>query len=197
MSDQVTLLTPRQVAERLSVSTRTVYAWLAEGRLPEVRLSERVTRVPKTAVDEFIARSTTRSSTPPAGAGTDYVAAEAAALYTASTPAAQPALSRNAAETPSERLRALLNANRDAIAEIVRGNRADNVRVFGSVASGEARDDSDIDLLIDPMPGMTLFDLGRISWRLEELLGIRVDVVPARSLREAIRERVLEEAVPL
>ncbi len=50
------LLTPKQVAEKLAVSTRTVYLWLEEGRLPAVRLSERVTRVPSQAVDALVAR---------------------------------------------------------------------------------------------------------------------------------------------
>jgi len=50
------LLTPRQVAQKLAVSTRTVYLWLEEGRLPAVRLSERVTRVPSQAVDELASR---------------------------------------------------------------------------------------------------------------------------------------------
>jgi len=52
------LLTPTQVAEKLAVSTRTVYLWIEEGRLPAVRLSERVMRVPSQAVDELIAAST-------------------------------------------------------------------------------------------------------------------------------------------
>ena len=48
------LLTPKQVASRLSVSPRTVYGWIAEGRLASVRLSERVTRVPEDAVDAMV-----------------------------------------------------------------------------------------------------------------------------------------------
>lgn len=52
------MLTPRQVADQLAVSTRTVYLWIDEGRLPAVRLSERVTRVPSQAVDALVAAST-------------------------------------------------------------------------------------------------------------------------------------------
>lgn len=59
------LLTPRQVAEKLAVSTRTVYLWLEEGRLPAVRLSERATRVPSEAVDTLVAHRRAPSSCDP------------------------------------------------------------------------------------------------------------------------------------
>ncbi len=69
-----------------------------------------------------------------------------------------------------------------------------NVRVFGSVARGEADAESDIDLLVDMEPGRTLFDIGGLLMDLEELLGCNVDVVTEDGLRERIRERVLKEA---
>jgi excisionase family DNA binding protein len=72
-----TLLTPRQVAERLAVSARTVYLWIEQGRLPAVRLSERITRVPVEAVDELIERATD------AGAHGVPAVAEAPATYSA------------------------------------------------------------------------------------------------------------------
>ena len=72
-----------------------------------------------------------------------------------------------------------------------------NVRIFGSVARGEADEKSDIDILVDLEPGRSLFDLGGLLMDLQELLGHRVDVVTERGLRERIRNRVLKEAVAL
>jgi predicted nucleotidyltransferase len=72
-----------------------------------------------------------------------------------------------------------------------------NIRVFGSVARGESREDSDIDLLVDLDEGRNLFDLGGLLMDLKDLLGPRVDLVTARTLHRYIRERVLAEATPL
>jgi predicted nucleotidyltransferase len=71
------------------------------------------------------------------------------------------------------------------------------VRVFGSVARGEADDASDIDLLVDMQAGRSLFDLGGLLVDLRELLGRDIDVVTVRGLKERIRARVLAEAVSL
>lgn len=92
----------------------------------------------------------------------------------------------------------LLQDQRDAIVEIADKHGAYNVRVFGSVARGEATADSDIDLLID-------YDLERITpWfpaglmlDLEKLLNRKVDVVSEKSLHYFLRDRILQEAVPL
>jgi predicted nucleotidyltransferase len=72
-----------------------------------------------------------------------------------------------------------------------------NVRIFGSVARGEADEKSDLDLLVDLEAGRSLFDLGGLLTDLEELLGYPVDIVTERGLRERIRSRVLREAIPL
>jgi predicted nucleotidyltransferase len=72
-----------------------------------------------------------------------------------------------------------------------------NVRVFGSVARGEADLDSDVDFLVDLEMGRSLFDLGGLLMDLQELLGCRVDVVTEKGLRQRIRDRVLREAVAL
>ncbi len=72
---------------------------------------------------------------------------------------------------------------------------AREVRVFGSVARGEADRESDIDFLVELEPGRSLLGLGGLQMELESLLGRRVDVVTARGLKARIRERVLREAV--
>jgi predicted nucleotidyltransferase len=74
---------------------------------------------------------------------------------------------------------------------------AHNIRVFGSVARGDDRPDSDIDLLVDLDDGIGLVTLGRIRSAAERILGGPVDVVPADGLRESIRDEVLAEAVSL
>jgi hypothetical protein len=72
-----------------------------------------------------------------------------------------------------------------------------NVKVFGSAARGEASEKSDIDLLVDVVPGRTLFFPGGLLADLEELLGCRVDIVTEDGLHWYIREKVVKEAVPL
>ena len=94
-------------------------------------------------------------------------------------------------------LNELLQEKREDILRIATRRGASNVRVFGSVARGEADSKSDIDILVDLEPGRSLFDLGGLLMELQELLGRNVDVVTERGLRERIRERVLREAIPL
>lgn len=91
----------------------------------------------------------------------------------------------------------LLQAKREDILQTAHKYGAYNVRVFGSVARGEADEKSDIDLLVDMEKGRSLLDLAGLLVDLEELLGCKVDVVPEDSLRERIRGRVLKEAVVL
>jgi predicted nucleotidyltransferase len=91
----------------------------------------------------------------------------------------------------------LLQKKREDILRIASKRGASNVRIFGSVARGEADPKSDIDLLVDLEPGRSIFDLGGLLMDLQELLGQKVDVVTERGLRERIRERVLKEAIPL
>jgi uncharacterized protein len=74
---------------------------------------------------------------------------------------------------------------------------ASNVRVFGSVARGDADAASDIDFLVDFEPGRSLLDLAGLLVDLEDLLGHRVDVVTEPGLKARIRPRVLAEAVPV
>lgn len=90
-----------------------------------------------------------------------------------------------------------LRRRRDEIIEIAERRGAHNVRIFGSVARGEADERSDVDFLVELEPGRSLLDLGCLLMDLQQLLGHPVDVVTERGLRERIRERVLEEAILL
>ena len=74
---------------------------------------------------------------------------------------------------------------------------ARNVRVFGSVARGEADSKSDLDLLVEFLPGSTLLNQSAMIRELESFLKVKVDVVSDQGLRVRIRERILAEAVPL
>lgn len=86
---------------------------------------------------------------------------------------------------------------REAIRALVAKHRAQNPRLFGSFARGEAGPESDVDLLIDPQPGFSLFDHAALMQDLEDLLGRPVDIVPEPGLHPLLRERVLREAVPI
>ena len=94
-------------------------------------------------------------------------------------------------------IKKLLEEKREEVLRICAKYGARNVRVFGSVARGEANDTSDIDLLVELEPGRSLLDLGGLQYELERVLGHRVDVVTERGLKERVRLRVLKEAVPL
>lgn len=91
----------------------------------------------------------------------------------------------------------MLQIQRNDILTIAAHHGARNVRVFGSVARGEARPDSDVDILVDMEPGRSLFDLGGLLYDLQTLLGVDVDVVTEKGLRPRIRAQVMQEAVPL
>lgn len=90
-----------------------------------------------------------------------------------------------------------LASNRDAVRRVVEAHRACNPRVFGSVAHGDDTEDSDLDILIDPTPDTTLFDIGAIRHELLQLLGVPVDVLTPKALPEKFRAIVLAEAVPV
>ncbi len=115
----------------------------------------------------------------------------------------QKQVSRNTHKQPSRKIAIakpyaeLLKAKRDEILRTAIKYGASNVRIFGSVARGEADAASDIDLLVDVEPGRTLFDLSELIFDLQELLGHDVDLVTEKGLHNRIRERVLKEAVPL
>ena len=93
------------------------------------------------------------------------------------------------------RLDQLLEEKRGEILRIAAEHGVRDVRVFRSVARGEADRESDIDFLVELEPRRSLLNLGGLQMDLESLLGHRVDVVTARGLKARIRERVLQEAV--
>jgi len=94
-------------------------------------------------------------------------------------------------------LEQLLRQYRDDILRLAAKHGARNVRVFGSVARGEDRPDSDVDFLVDLGPNRSFFFPGGLVADLEDLLGRHVDVVTEKGLHSVIRDRVREEAVPL
>ena len=91
----------------------------------------------------------------------------------------------------------LLKAKRQEILAIAARHGAHNVRVFGSVARGEEKAESDIDIFVEMESGMSLMDHVTLMQDLEDLLERKVDVVSDRALHWYIRDRVLAEATPL
>jgi predicted nucleotidyltransferase len=91
----------------------------------------------------------------------------------------------------------MLKTRRKEILQIAALHGAYNVRIFGSVARGEARPDSDIDFLVNLKAGYSLLDLARLLRELQALLNCQVDVVTEAGLRPRIRPQVLKEARPL
>ncbi|MEW6683775.1 MAG: nucleotidyltransferase family protein [Nitrospirota bacterium] len=91
----------------------------------------------------------------------------------------------------------LLKAKRQDILRIAAKHGVRSIRVFGSVARGEADEQSDVDFLVEMEPGRTLFDMGGLLMDLRDLLGRNVNVVSVRGLKPRIRERILREAVGL
>lgn len=90
-----------------------------------------------------------------------------------------------------------LQEKREDILRIAARHGAHNVRVFGSVARGEANETSDLDLLVDLEPGRSLLDHAALWLDLKECLGIEVDVLTERGLKPRLRADVLREARPL
>lgn len=80
---------------------------------------------------------------------------------------------------------------------MVQAHRVRNARVFGSVLHGRDTDDSDLDILIDPTPETTLFDISAIRIELRKLLGVPVDVLTPNALPDKCRAAVIAEALPV
>ena len=90
-----------------------------------------------------------------------------------------------------------LETHRHAIREIVKKYPTVNPRVFGSVLQGTDHEESDLDVLVDALPGATLLDLGDLEADLVQALGTRVEVLTPQDLPHKFRERVLAEAQPV
>lgn len=109
----------------------------------------------------------------------------------------QPEVSRLLHFHGSSDLGRRLTRNRRKVLELLSARGIRNARVFGSVARGTDRPDSDIDLLVDLPAETSLFTLARLEHDLTEVLGAKVDIVPADTLRRHLSEQVLKEAIPL
>ncbi|MDR3556344.1 MAG: nucleotidyltransferase family protein [Syntrophobacteraceae bacterium] len=91
----------------------------------------------------------------------------------------------------------VLTSKRDEILRIAARYGASNVRVFGSVARGEAGPESDVDLLVELEPGTSLLEHIALLQDLEDILSRKVDVVNEKALHHSVRDRVLREATPI
>jgi len=91
----------------------------------------------------------------------------------------------------------LIRKKRSRILAIAGRHGATNLRIFGSVARGEAGPESDLDLLVDLEPGRSLLDHIALIQDLEEALGCKVDVVTVKALKERYKKRVLDETIAL
>ncbi len=94
-------------------------------------------------------------------------------------------------------LEVLLRAKREEILKVCAKNGTHNVPIFGSVSRGESDENSDIDLLVEFESGRSLLDHAGPWLELQQLLGVKVDVVSSRGIKARIRERVLRRAIPL
>lgn len=91
----------------------------------------------------------------------------------------------------------LLETHRTDLLALAHKRGVTAVRVFGSMSRSDSNENSDVDLLVTLAPGISALALGGLLMDAQELLGRRVDVVTEASLHPALRERVLESAVPL
>ena len=90
-----------------------------------------------------------------------------------------------------------LPLHREKIRQLVIEAGMTNPRVFGSVVRGEDNEESDLDLLVDPAPKTSLLDVAGLQIEIEQLLGIKVDLLTPKGLPLKFRERVLHEAQPV
>jgi predicted nucleotidyltransferase len=91
----------------------------------------------------------------------------------------------------------VLNIHRQAIRQIVQAHNATNARVFGSVSQGLDDASSDLDILVDPTPQTSLFDIGAMRRELKQMLGVKVDVLTPNALPDSFRSHVLGQAQPI
>lgn len=94
-------------------------------------------------------------------------------------------------------IKQVLQEKREEILAIAEKHGAYNVRVFGSVARGDAREDSDVDFLVDVGQNRSAWFPVELKLDLQDLLKREVDIATEKTLHDLIRDRVLKEAVPL
>ncbi len=87
--------------------------------------------------------------------------------------------------------------HREAIHRIVALHKGHNPRLFGSVVNGQPGSDSDVDLLVDPLPGATLLDIVRMEQQLQRETGLPFEVTTPLALPQQWREQVVQQAVAL
>jgi len=90
-----------------------------------------------------------------------------------------------------------LHKHSAAVRSVVQTHRAHSARVSGSVLHGCDKEESDLDILIDPTPETTLFDISAIRMKLRQILGVRVDVCTPDGLPDTYRAAALAEARPI
>lgn len=108
-----------------------------------------------------------------------------------------PCLSRRRLRRAALKPSVALSLHRDAVRAAAARFRSANPRVFGSALSGADEEGSDLDLLVDPLPGATLFDLGALQVELTDILGVPVDLLTPGDLPLKVRAKVLAEAQPV
>ncbi len=91
----------------------------------------------------------------------------------------------------------IVKDKKEAILAIASKHGASNVRIFGSVARGEAGSESDLDILVKMEPGRNMLDLVALWHELEEMLGFSVDIITEGGINRHLRDRILKEAIPL
>ena len=91
----------------------------------------------------------------------------------------------------------IIETHREELRLLARRHGIASIKVFGSMARDDADDASDVDLLVETAPGTSGFALGALLMDAQDLLGRRVDVVTEKSLHPLLRERILNEALPL
>lgn len=94
-------------------------------------------------------------------------------------------------------LNTLILNNRSAIKEIARRYNAKNLRVFGSMARGDARPDSDVDILANLDVNTSLLDRIALTQEIEDLLGRKIDLVTPDKLHKIIKDKIIKEAIPI
>jgi excisionase family DNA binding protein len=171
--------TVTEMAALLGISRSKAYACVRTGIIPAIHIGRRVV-VPRRVVDELL-----KPASPPVpGTAFPPTLAGARILEAMSVSRADDTLIR------------LVRQRREEILAAGRRRGAHNVRLFGSLARGDAHAGSDVDFLVDFEPGRSLLDVSGLILDLEELLGVRVDVVEASALRSR-DAHVLDDAVSL